>query len=286
MRTPHAILVLAFICLSSVAFARELTLPEGLKLDPPDRLDVTYQIIPSYDEQEKVIAGWAGDRLQYFVVVSRLPPDYTDAQAYQAGMARDLRTDWGDLKTGRRDRYRTVGGLNGDVVEYIKPSTDPDRPPVSLFVHFLSDGKVSYVATATPVPPATLGRVFEDTLSLLRTAALTDRVAPRLRSEDAFVGAWTIEERLPNGKTMTARVDLKGDLTFATRVRVGEQVILEATGVWWRSANRLHWTYLYSNPALPADRRDDTDTVVASDRNIIIVRSSTTNKERTMRRVR
>lgn len=265
--------------------AAALTLPEGLQLDPPGALDLTYQVIPSYDEQDKVIARWSGDRLQYFIAVSRLPPGWTDAQTYHAGMARDLRAAWDALQTGRSERYRTAGGLSGSVVEYIRPSTDPDRAATTLLAHFLTDGKVSYLATVSVVPPAAVARVFDEALSLMRTATLGAEESPRVRSEDAFVGSWTMEERLPDGKTMTARIELKPDLTFATRARVGEQVILEASGTWARSGRELHWTYLYSKPELPARAREDRDTVVAADTQIVILRSARSNKERTMRRV-
>jgi hypothetical protein len=284
-------LVLRCLCtvalagLSVLAQAQGLVLPEGLRFSSPTHLDLTYQVIPSYDDKQKVIASWAGERLQFFVAISRLPPGYTDAQAYHAGLARDLRAAWETFATGRQASYRAGDGLSGTVVEYIEKSTDPDRPSTSLFAHFLTDGQVSFLATATVVPPAQPGRVFDDTMSLMRTAGMASaRVAPPQRSEDAFVGTWIIEERLPDGRMSSARIELKADLSFSTRVHLGEQVVLDATGVWRRSGHLLHWVYLSSVPPLPANRREDTDSVVASDRNIIIVRSSLSGKERTMRR--
>jgi hypothetical protein len=264
--------------------ARALVVPEGLSFEPPEGLDLTYQVLPSYDDKEKVIAGWAGERLQYFVAISRLPAGWTDAQAYQAGMARDLRAAWDEMRVGRRDSYRATAGLSGNVVEYIKVSTDPDRPSTTIFVHHLSDGQRAFVATVSVVPPATPARVFDEALRLMRSAGLGNRSEKPARSEDAFVGTWTIEERLPDGRIALARTELKADLSFRTQMQVGQQLVLEASGVWSRSANQLHWTYLYSQPALPAGRRDDIDTVVAAGSDIIIVRSTLSGKERTMRR--
>jgi hypothetical protein len=185
-------------------------------------------VVPAYDEQEKVIAGWAGERLQYLITVSRLPPGHTDAQAYHAGLARDLRAAWETLLTGRSESYRATDGLSGTVVEYIKRSTDPDRPNVTLFTHFLTDGRGSYVATVTVMPPAIASRVYIDAMSLMRTAGLSETNEKRVRSEDALIGVWTTEEKLPDGRVVVARTELKADLSFATRVRTGEQVLLEA----------------------------------------------------------
>lgn len=288
MKPLRAILAVALFWLAAVTGAQALTLPAGLQLEPPEALDLTYQTIPSYDEKEKVVAGWAGDRLQYFVAVSRLPAGYTDAQAYHAGMARDLRADWGSLETGRSQTYQATNGLTGSAVTYTKRSTDPDHPSTTVLVHFLTDGRVSFLATVSAMPSADPRRVFEDALSLMRTAALSKGANAGdkpVRSEDEFVGTWTIEDKLPDGRKMVARIELKADLSFATLVRAGEQTVLAATGVWRRSAQRLHWTYLYSNPVLPADRREDIDSVVAADTNIIILRSSASGKERVLRRV-
>lgn len=261
-----------------------LLVPAGLRFQVPRHLDLTYQIVPSYDETEKVIAAWSGERLQFFVAISALPAGHTDAQGYHAGMARDLRSAWGDLRTGRSAAYRANDGLNGSVVDYVKPSTDPDRPSTSLLVHFLTNGRVSFLATVGIVQPASVGLVFDDSVSLMRTAALSVDAEQPVRSEDAFVGAWTSEERLPDGRVASMRVELKADLSFAARVRLGEQLIFNATGVWSRSANLLHWTYLDSSPPLPAHRREDVDTVVAADRNLIILRSRLSGKERSLRR--
>lgn len=59
-----AILITFFV--SELSLAAPILLPSGLTLDPPDEIDLTYQTIPSFDESEKVIAGWNGEKLQYF----------------------------------------------------------------------------------------------------------------------------------------------------------------------------------------------------------------------------
>jgi hypothetical protein len=265
--------------------ARELRTADGLRFEVPAHLDLTYQVVPSYDETERVIAAWHGERLQFIVASSELPAGYTDAQAYHAGMARDLRAAWEQLAIGRSANYRTTGSLNGAVVEYIKRSTDPDRASTILFQHLLSDGRVSHAVTVAVVPPASAARVYEDSMALLRTAALSGIKEPVVRAEDAFVGVWTSDERLPDGRIARMRVEFKADLSFATRVSIGEQLVLDATGVWGRSANKLHWTYLYSQPPLPARHKEDVDIVVAADRDLIILRSTLSAKERSLRRV-
>lgn len=265
--------------------AESLILPEGLELDLQEQLDLTYQTIPSYDEKEKVIAGWDGENLQYIVTTGKLPSEYVDAKIYLPAFVRDLRAAWGGIEVGKQANYETDSGMMVTVVVLSKPARR-DTKGVDTIAHFITDGKVAFIVSVTRVGAASVERIFDDTVELLRTAKLpsSSAVQKSERSEDSFVGRWIGEEKLPDGRTFVAKIQLKQDLSFSTDVRLGEQVVLAATGVWARTGNSIHWTYLYSNPELPMAAREDEDQVISADATTLVLKSNLSGKERMFKR--
>lgn len=267
--------------------ASTLQLPGGVLLKPPSDLDLTFQTIPAYDEQEQVIARWHGDHLQYFVSVSRLPAGYLDAESYLAGFERDVRQAWSELLVGRQSTYKARGGLRGTVVEYFKPAKG-DAPEVTLVIHFIADGKASFVVTATPVAPGAVAPVFDETVRMFQSAAVARPDAGPgevIRDEDQLVGAWVSEDSLPDGRTISSMLELKRDLSFDATVSMQGTVIFSATGVWSKHADDIHWTYLHSSPELPAEKREDDDRIVSVTESALTLKSALSGRERVLRRV-
>jgi hypothetical protein len=267
--------------LVSFAHAEPLGLPSGLSVDPPGELDLTYQIVHSYDEHEKVIVGWDGDKLQYFISIQKLPPDYLNADVYLAGFARDLESAWGSLDIGRRTTYPAKGGLKGTVVAYSSIAGATDKATHRLIVHFLTDGAVSYIAEASLVPAASFDEVFDYTVELLQTARVESGVEPTghaYSEESPFFGTWVCDETDPSGRSSVARLELKDDLSFATEVRVDSKVVFAAAGTWTKDGNKLHWIYTSSQPPLPAKNREDDDEIISADRTIVVLKSFLTGK--------
>lgn len=266
--------------------ARALDLPAGLSLKPPADLDLTFQVVPAYDEKEKVIARWNGDELQYFVSVNRLPAGYLDAKSYLAGFERDLKGAWSALVIGRKSSYKAKGGLSGTVVEYSKPAKG-DAPGVTLIVHFVADSKASFIATATPIAPGAVAPAFDETVRMFESAALLKPgvdPGPVARNEDELVGKWTSEDSLPDGRKISSTLELKQDLSFASTVSMQGKAIFSATGVWSKSAEGVHWTYIYTSPELPADKREDDDLIVSVTASEMTLKSALSNRERVFKR--
>ncbi|HQX06430.1 MAG TPA: hypothetical protein PKZ19_06550, partial [Zoogloea sp.] len=53
-----ALLVAAALSGGISAHAETFRLPEGLVLEAPDDLEITYQNVPAYDASKKVVVGW------------------------------------------------------------------------------------------------------------------------------------------------------------------------------------------------------------------------------------
>ena len=156
---------------STLVGATPVSLPGGLTVDLPEQLDLTYQIIPDYDENEKVIAGWSNDKLQYFVALSRLPAGYLDGPSYLAALARDLRKAWGSVEVGQQATYRTESGMSGTTVVLFKPASGKSTSKTILIAHHLTDGKASFVATATVMPTASIDTASEHVKRILSSAS-------------------------------------------------------------------------------------------------------------------
>ena len=76
--------------ISSHTYSQPQIVANGLAIKLLEQLDLTYQIIPDYDEREYVLAGWDGEDLQYFSAFSKLPPGWLVADKWFAGFKRDL----------------------------------------------------------------------------------------------------------------------------------------------------------------------------------------------------
>lgn len=258
--------------------AQALVLPSGLALDPDDSLALTYQVVPQYDEHEKVIAGWLNEKLQYMIVVERLPPGYLDAERYLQLLVHDLRSQGRKVEPGRYGQYKTDAGLAGRYLEFASRGSAKDAPTAQIAYH-LSDGKLAFFAVVTTVGDAPADRVLDETRRLFQTASLPANAPPL-----PVVGDWAFAGTAPDGRPATATLAVKDDRTFASEVRIGDEFVLRASGHWSASDRRITWTYEKSDPPLPANLREDEDEIVSIDDKRWVLRSRLSGKERELLR--
>ena len=265
-----------------------LVLQAGLSVQPPESLDLTYQAIPSYDKEQKVIAGWAGPKLRYFISVQKLPPGWLDPKAYFSGVARDLRAAGGTVEEGAQGEYTAASGLKGSYLA-LRLKLDPGSPVDESVAHFITDGKVAFFAYVSLTGISNVEQVTAETVSLFKTASISIGIAPvgaRKRNESPYFGTWLAEETGPGGARLTSRLPLNEDLSFATQVALGGTTVLNATGVWLVDGRTLTWTYMYTSPPLPADAKTDQDEVLAISRDRLVVRSLKSGKTHAYRRIK
>jgi hypothetical protein len=270
------------IALISQTPAHGLVLPSGIAVDPDPSLDLTYQVVPDYDPVEKVIAGWMGDKLLYFVYVERLPAGWLDHDKYFQGLIRDLRAAGRSVETTKSGKYKAVSSLTGEYLQ-IQSKPSPQAAPSSQVVHFITDRKLAFVAFATLLDKGSADRMLEETKLLFQSASL-QTIAPTnigsVRSESPYVGTWKWSGAAPSGIPAIATMTLKDDLSFSSELTIGGRIVFRGVGVWSISGQRLLWTYLRSEPPLPADKREDEDETVTFDRGRLVLRSKLSGKER------
>lgn len=253
--------------------AQTFVLPSGLAFDPAAPLDLTYQVVPQHDEHEKVIAGWQGEKLQYVVVVEKLPPGWLDGQRYLQLLAQSLGSQGRIVQTGRSGPYQTKSGLSGRYLEVMSRASAKQEPTVQI-AHHVTDGKLAYFAIATALGSAPADLVLRETRQLFETASLGG-AAPL-----PYAGTWVWAGTAPDGRPASATLTVGQDKTFTSEVAVGGKVAQRASGFWSVSGKVLTWSYQQSDPPLPASLREDEDEILAIDDKRWVLRSKLSGKER------
>lgn len=276
----HAAII--FHILVSSALAQSISHISGINIEPNASLDLTYQIVPDYDPVEKVIAGWKGDKLQYFISVDKLPAGWLDPEKYFQGLAQDLRSTGRSVETAKSGNYKAMGSLTGQYLEFLSKSS-PLAEPTSQVAHFLTDGKVSFIAFATLNDKTAKNLMLEESKLLFQSSSLsTEKTAQTTltKAESPYFGTWKWSGTTGNGVSTVSTILMKDDLSFTADVIIENKVVFNATGIWSVSGKRLLWTYIHSEPILPADKREDEDNIVSLDGSRLVLRSKLSGKER------
>jgi hypothetical protein len=270
-----------------LATAEPIIFPTGLRIDPPADVDVTYQVIPSYDNKEKVIAVWDGEKLQCFITQEQLPPGYNEAKSYLPLLAAELRKAWGGIELGRQVAIPSAGEVIITTIELAKPAKSGNAA-TTLFVTHVAAHDSAYVIQATVVPTAAPDEVYTKLVKLLRTVALDTNVASPetapLTEESPLVGTWESEAATPQGLPSRVFLNLKPDRTFETKVMVSGKDIFSGSGAWSLNGTELNWVYLHTRPELPADQREDADKLMAIEGDNFIVKSRSSGEQRVFKR--
>lgn len=129
--------------------------------------------------------------------------------------------------------------------------------------------------------------ILKEVVSIFRMAKIADPAAvPHAdqRQEDAYIGTWTSESKLPDGQPMTAKMNMDQYLNFRTEVSVKGKLIFVGTGNWYVSDKKIFWTYMYSDPHLSDDDKRDEDEVISLDENVLVLKNKKTGKTHTYRK--
>jgi hypothetical protein len=286
LRMRSCFLALALV-LSAPAMAEPLVMAQGLAIEPADELDLTYQVVESYDQTEKVLAGWRAEDLQYFITIEKLSPGLLDARTYFAALMRDLKSLSAEksLAQGRKGSYHTPAGLEGSYLEYTFRMRD-SREPSRQVAHFLTDGKSAFVTISTALDEDFVARMFDDSVAIFKTASFQEvaDTAPPAKNEDTLAGKWTATVQSANGQTVVTHLELESNLSFSGRTTIDGKPSSTFSGLWSLSGKRLSWDYLDSRPAMPEAAKSDKDMIESFDGKELVVVSRRTGEKRTFRR--
>jgi hypothetical protein len=285
-RVPVCLLIL-MVSLAAPVLAEPFVMAQGLAIEPDEELDLTYQVIESYDKTEKVLAGWNGEELRYLITLEKMPPGLVDGEAHLVALEGDIRKlgAANSYQAGRKGNYETAAGLKGNYAEYrftMRGSEEPSRQ----VAHFLTDGKSAFLTIATAVQEAVAPGMLDESIAIFRTASFQQGVdeAPPKKNEDILVGKWSGTARTPDGKTVITHVDLNTDLSFTGESTVDGKRVLAFTGIWSLSDKELSWEYVNTRPPMSEESKSDVDTVESYDGKEMVLVSKRTGQKRTFRR--
>lgn len=161
----------ALLCVIACGPSQALVLPDGLVIDPPESIDLTQQLVPSVDQQKQVLAVWDGDTLRYLITVEKLPSDAPQPQAYFYQLVSDLRAAGTVVDTGKRGEYQSVSGWRGNYLVLKSHAKTQARTDLTV-AHYLTNGKVAFVACARLIGTTPADQLIDETVSLFQTAHL------------------------------------------------------------------------------------------------------------------
>ena len=165
------VLIAALLWWGLVSPSLALVLPEGLVVDPPESVDMTLQTISRDEREKQVLAAWDGDTLRYFINVDQPPPGVVEAPLYYQGLLADMRAAGVNAEAARRGDYAITSGLLGSylVVKTSVPGQDRSDHTV---VHFITNGKTTFIAVARLTAALTLDQLVAETVALFQSARM------------------------------------------------------------------------------------------------------------------
>lgn len=273
--------------LSSQVYSDSQVVADRLAIELLETLDLTYQIVPDYDDTESVVAGWNGDELQYFVAFSKLPPGWLDADVWIAGFTRDINaaSERNSLDVLDRGSHKSSGGYE---LTYIQISFIPKGKYESQIqlVYFITDRNNSYLAFATPTVESGEDKLRSEVISILKTThAPASNITPLVRkNEDRYIGIWVGEYVDEQNRNVEVVFELKSDLAFSRKEVIPGEKDGVYSGVWSISHETLSWTYLYGKPTSQESKSAETDTISSITGDTMVLISNDSKIELVMQR--
>jgi len=273
--------------LSSQAYSESQVVADGLAIELLGTLDLTYQIVPDYDDTESVVAGWDGDEFQYFVAFSKLPPGWLDADVWIAGITRDMSaaSERNSLEVLERGSFKSSGGYD---LSYIGISfiLKGEQEPQSQVVCFITDHKNSYMASATPTSESGEAKLRSEVISILKTShSPASNITPLIRNnEERYFGIWIGGYEDNMKRNVDVIFELKNDLTFSRKEVITGETDAVYSGVWSISENTLNWTYLYGKPTTQGSKYVENDTISSFNGDVLVLMSEDKKTELVMQR--
>lgn len=156
------------------ACCESLNLGEGLLIEAPAPVELTYQAIPSFDANRKMLQHRSGEQLQYFISVNRLPRGSIIAQRYFDRLLQDLEAASAvqTLEVLDQGQYLSRAGLYGSYIEYSFVPNGGDRRQHQI-AHFLTNTNRAFVAIAVLVDETAIEKMRDNSLSTFKTASIS-----------------------------------------------------------------------------------------------------------------
>lgn len=175
MRRVHLLRWILAMMVSSQVLSDALNLGEGLAVEPSSTLSITYQAIPSYDANKKMLTRHANDKLQYFISINRLPRGWVDPNQYFSRLIRDLgaASEGGSIEVIREGEYQSDAGVMGSYIEYEFTPIGSKKSQHQV-AHFLTNSRRSFSAIGALLQNPAADQLRDDSIAIFKTASISN----------------------------------------------------------------------------------------------------------------
>lgn len=137
----------------------------------PDALDLTFQMIPEFSEDQELICSWDGDDISYFLTADDQPGGYEHSH-YWASIENTLRGSSSDnkVKTMKTGTYNTDDGT--EISYRIYKHTQMGEEDIQIY-HLINNQNIAYWVITTLLSVGDIFKVNNEIISILKTAELT-----------------------------------------------------------------------------------------------------------------
>ncbi len=179
LRTTVLGWLVAASCLGGAALAEPITTPDGLIVDPPPAIDVSYQVVPAVDPARPVLVGRFDGGPGYVMAIEPLGAQWTDPNKYFNGLLGAMRAEGKRFEVRPIGSYTTPRQLKGGVIEVRYPAAEGAEPVVQ-HLHFITDGTRSFRAVVSPsgADETAVNRALRETVVILGTATVVAAAGP------------------------------------------------------------------------------------------------------------
>ena len=167
------------ILVSAQVLAEPLNLGEGLSVEPPNTLPITFQAVPSYDSSKKMLTRHEGETLQYFISINRLPRGWVDPDQYLSRLVRDLSaaSKTGTIEIISTGQYTSAAGVTGNYIEYAFKPLGGNKTQHQV-AHFLTNSRRSFAAIGALLQNPAADQLRDDSIEIFKTASISNSNMP------------------------------------------------------------------------------------------------------------
>jgi hypothetical protein len=178
--------MLLAMVVSSNGFSEPLNLGEGLTVELSDTLPITFQTIPSYDANKKMLTRHAGETLQYFISINRLPRGFVDPEQYLSRLVRDLCavSEGGTIDVIDGGNYTSAAGVAGYYIEYSFIPVGGNKTQHQV-AHFLTNSRRSFAAIGALLDNPAADQLRDDAIAIFKTASISNSNMPTATTDTA-----------------------------------------------------------------------------------------------------
>ncbi len=165
----YLFVIFAVFC-SSVLSAETWKIGNHISVSPPEDMDLTFQILEEYDENEKVLMGWDDEELAYLISLDEQPGGIKNSK-YWEGIERELKNNSENKKLTILNEGSYLSDKEMEIT--YKIFSWQEEGEIVVFMHnLIKNDKVAYWVMVYIVDNKKIHDVANKSIQILKTVEL------------------------------------------------------------------------------------------------------------------